>query len=142
MAAKLEVIFMKECQGMTSTALWKWNKVIFRHNRCDGVDRCDGVVVRAPASQSVDLGFIPLVESYQKTLKNGIRSFPAWILKDTAYSSSVLFRATLVTCFLPVVCLSLSCFFVFVLFDWKQVDFHANSLISNKSFAFCTVASA
>ena len=25
-----------------------------------------------------DQGFIPLVESYQKTLKNGIRSFPAW----------------------------------------------------------------
>ena len=38
-------------------------------------DRRDGVVVRASASQSVDLGFIPLVESYQKTLKNGIRSF-------------------------------------------------------------------
>ena len=38
----------------------------------------DGVVVRASASQSVDLGFIPLVESYQKTLKNGIRNFPAW----------------------------------------------------------------
>ena len=38
----------------------------------------DGVVVRASASQSVDLGFIPLVESYQKTLKNGIYSFPAW----------------------------------------------------------------
>ena len=36
----------------------------------------DGVVVRASASQSVGLGFIPLVESYQKTLKNGIRSFP------------------------------------------------------------------
>ena len=35
-------------------------------------------MVRASASQSVDLGFIPLVESYQKTLKNGIRSFPAW----------------------------------------------------------------
>ena len=34
----------------------------------------DGVVVRASASQS---GFIPLVESYQKTSKNGIRSFPA-----------------------------------------------------------------
>ena len=32
-------------------------------------NRRDGVVVRAPASQSVDLGFIPLVESYQKTLK-------------------------------------------------------------------------
>ena len=30
-------------------------------------DRRDGVVVRASASQSVDLGFIPLVESYQKT---------------------------------------------------------------------------
>ena len=41
-------------------------------------DRRDGVVVRASASQSVDLGFIPLVESYQKTLINGIYSFPAW----------------------------------------------------------------
>ena len=30
------------------------------------------------ASQSVDLEFIPLVESYQKTLKNGIYSLPAW----------------------------------------------------------------
>ncbi len=40
-------------------------------------NRRDGVVVRASASQSVDLGFIPLVESYQKTLKN-IYSFPAW----------------------------------------------------------------
>ena len=38
----------------------------------------DGVVVKASASQSVDLGFILLVESYQKTLKNGIHSFPAW----------------------------------------------------------------
>ena len=38
----------------------------------------EGVVVRASASQLVDLGFIPLVESYQKTLKNGIYSFPAW----------------------------------------------------------------
>ena len=40
--------------------------------------RRDGVVVRASASQSVDLGFISLVGSYQKTLKNGIHSFPAW----------------------------------------------------------------
>ena len=40
-------------------------------------NRRDGVVVRASASQSIDLGFIFLVESYQKTLKNGIRSFPA-----------------------------------------------------------------
>ena len=40
----------------------------------------DGVVVRAFASQSVDLEFIPLVELYHKTLKNGIHSFPAWCL--------------------------------------------------------------
>ena len=33
---------------------------------------------RASALQSVDLGFISQVESYQKTLKNGIHSFPAW----------------------------------------------------------------
>ena len=38
----------------------------------------NGVVVRASASQSVDLGFISQVESHQKTLKNGIHSFPAW----------------------------------------------------------------
>ena len=38
----------------------------------------DGVVVRAFALQSVDQGFISLVESNQKTLKNGIRSFPSW----------------------------------------------------------------
>ena len=42
------------------------------------MDRRDGIVVRASASQSVDQGFIPLVESYEKTLTNGIRSFPAW----------------------------------------------------------------
>ena len=47
---------------------------------CSQKDRRDGVVVRASASQSVYLGFIPLVESYQKTFKNGIRSFPAWRL--------------------------------------------------------------
>ena len=35
-------------------------------------------MVRAFALQSVDLGFNPLVESYQKTLKNGIYSFLAW----------------------------------------------------------------
>ena len=35
-------------------------------------------MVRACASQSVDPGFIPLVESYQKTFKNDIYSFPAW----------------------------------------------------------------
>ena len=36
------------------------------------------IEVRASASQSVDLRFIPLVESYQKTLKKDIYSFPAW----------------------------------------------------------------
>ena len=36
------------------------------------------VVVRASTSQTVDLGFIPLVESYQKSKKNSIHSFPAW----------------------------------------------------------------
>ena len=35
-------------------------------------------MVRASASQSVDLGFISQVESYQTTLKNDIHSFPAW----------------------------------------------------------------
>ena len=40
--------------------------------------RRDGGVVRESALQSVDLGFITLVESYQTTLKYGIHSFPAW----------------------------------------------------------------
>ena len=35
-------------------------------------------MVRATASQSVDVGFNPQVVSYQKTLKNGIHGFPAW----------------------------------------------------------------
>ena len=35
-------------------------------------------MVGASASQPVDLGLIFQVESYQKTLKNGIHSFPAW----------------------------------------------------------------
>ena len=35
-------------------------------------------MVRASASLLVDLEFIPLVESYRKTLKNCIYSFPAW----------------------------------------------------------------
>ena len=42
--------------------------------------RRDGVVVRASAWHTVDLRFILLVESYRKTLKNGIYSFPAWHL--------------------------------------------------------------
>ena len=39
-----------------------------------------GVRFVVPASQSVDFGFIPLVRSYKKTLKNGIYSFSAWRL--------------------------------------------------------------
>ena len=42
------------------------------------LDRRDGVVVTASASQLVDLRFIPIVDSYRKTLKNDIYSFPAW----------------------------------------------------------------
>ena len=36
----------------------------------------DGVMVRACASQSVDLGSVSQVDSYQKLLKSGIYSFP------------------------------------------------------------------
>ena len=39
--------------------------------------RRDGVVVRASASHSIDLGLIPVVESYRKTLKSGIYNFLA-----------------------------------------------------------------
>ena len=38
----------------------------------------NGVVIRGFASQSVNLGFISQVESYQKTLKNVFHTFPAW----------------------------------------------------------------
>ena len=70
------------CSGaMSAVLIWTHNEYInniasFKYKATGLVSkRRDGVVVRAPASQSVDLGFIPLVESYQKTLKNGIRSF-------------------------------------------------------------------
>ena len=55
-------LLWKDCVGMWSAT---------------DTHRRDGVVVRASTSQSVDLGFISQVESYQKTLKNGIHSFPA-----------------------------------------------------------------
>ena len=42
-------------------------------------NRRDGVVVRASATQSVELGFNPL-SSHTKNLKNGIYSLPAWRL--------------------------------------------------------------
>ena len=40
------------------------------------LNRCNGVVVRASALQSVDLGFISLVRSCQNTLENHICCFP------------------------------------------------------------------
>ena len=53
-------------------------KTILKNVIHQNYDRHNGVVVRASASQSVDLGFIPVVEPYQKTLKSDIHSFPAW----------------------------------------------------------------
>ena len=53
----------------------------FRSQSCSAMPEIyqrDGVVVRASVSQSIDLGFISLVESYQKILKYGIHSFHAW----------------------------------------------------------------
>ena len=48
--------------------------------------RRNGVVIRMSSRQSVDLGFIPLVESYQTTLKSDIHSplFSARHLRDIA----------------------------------------------------------
>ena len=46
--------------------------------------RCDSVVIRTSASQSIDLWPISIVDSYQKTLKNGIDSFPAWQSAQTS----------------------------------------------------------
>ena len=54
------------------------NLAAFYINEASFQYRRDGVVVRASALQLVDLGFIPLVKSYQKTFENDIHSFPAW----------------------------------------------------------------
>ena len=43
----------------------------------NNIYRRDGIAVRESASQSVDFGFFSQVESYQKTLENGIHSFHA-----------------------------------------------------------------
>ena len=43
-------------------------------------DQRNGAVGRAFTLQSVDLEFISLVKSYQKTLEYGIESFPTWHL--------------------------------------------------------------
>ena len=42
------------------------------------IKRRDGVVVKASPSHSVDMWFNYQVETYHKTLKNGIHSFLAW----------------------------------------------------------------
>ena len=50
-------------------------------------------MARASALQLVDLGFIPLVESYQKTSKNDIYSFPAshlWEVVENKPASSLV----------------------------------------------------
>ena len=39
-------------------------------------NRCDGVIVRTSTLQSVDLGLIPRVKSYQRTLKNVFTASP------------------------------------------------------------------
>ena len=44
------------------------------------LNRRDGVVVRASASLSIDIGFISPGRVISKTFKNGIHSFPAWRL--------------------------------------------------------------
>ena len=66
--------------GLENLCFEKWvgTRISLGTTGLEYLKRRDGVVVRASASQSVDLGFNPLVELYQKTLKNGIHSFPAW----------------------------------------------------------------
>ena len=68
--------------GIHSIIYWRMQLILldcfFLQTVRNYFNRRDGVVVRASALQLVDLGLIPLVESYQKILKNGIHSFPAW----------------------------------------------------------------
>ena len=60
-------------------------------------NRRDGVVVRASASQSVDLGFISQVESYQKTFSKNI-VFTASMLD--AQQIGIVWRTSRQTCLL------------------------------------------
>ena len=72
-------MLLEETCFYSFTTVFVFNQLIFVEKLLSGLnfDRRDGVVVRESASQSVDLGFIPLVVSYQTT-KNGIHSFLAW----------------------------------------------------------------
>ena len=54
-----------------------WQPVIYERFALSRQYLCDGVVVRASVWLSVDLGYISLIESYQKTFKKGIHSLPA-----------------------------------------------------------------
>ena len=68
-------------KGNTSCYLSMIKKIVFSKVQAycaTASHRCDGLVVGASASQSVDLGFNPLAESYQKILKDSIHSFPTW----------------------------------------------------------------
>ena len=74
-------IYVKPGLDVNNTNIYSDNNMEILSINLEGltvtsIDRRDGVVVRASASQSVDLGFNPLVEPYQTTLKNGICSFP------------------------------------------------------------------
>ena len=70
----------KWCSGGFGPGLVQANRKLRKKYVSTSQELKNGVVVRASASQSVDQGFIPLVESYQKTLKNDIYSIPAWRL--------------------------------------------------------------
>ena len=81
----------KVVQILIFKQLTEQNKI---NTTTEQVNRRDGVVVKASASQSVDLGFNPRVEPYQDFLKNGIHSFPAWRLiqkKDSVENKTASF---------------------------------------------------
>ena len=67
-------------------------------------------MVGPSTSQSVDLGIISQVESYQKTLKNGIHSFPAWrsahrdSVENKPASLLVVFLGKSLNCIPPSLC--------------------------------------
>ena len=65
---------------------------------------CDGVVARASALQSVDLGFISQVESYQKILKICIHSFPVRHLAHKATSLLVVSLIRTLHMMVPPLC--------------------------------------
>ena len=71
---------------------------------------CDGVVVRVSALQSVDVRFTAHVESYQKTLENGIHSFRAYsrhiknVVESKPESSLVVFLGKALDGMPPFLC--------------------------------------